>query len=100
MRVLIAKDKHDTYVIDASDRDAAMLELFGMFEDNEYYFDLNEPDAWDVEKPSREKQWYKDAKKGDAKAAARLLEYRKSHGYEYEDRWWFTVLVTPKKGKK
>jgi hypothetical protein len=98
--VLLAKDKHETYIIDASDKDAALLELFHIFQDNEYYHDLNGPIPWDVDTPNRQVQWYAAAKKGDAEAARKLLEYRKSRGYEYEDDWRFTSVIIPKKRKR
>lgn len=95
--ILIAKDKHDTHVIAATDNNVALAELFDIFRDNEYYADLEEPDPWDVDKPSREKAWYRAAKAGDVAAAARLLEYRKARGHEYEHSWWFSTLIVPKK---
>lgn len=98
--VIVVTDKHETYVIDASDLDAAHLALFSLFKDNEYYMDLDEPDAWDVDKPSRMKQWYAAAKKGDAKAAKSLLNHRRGLGYEYEDRWRLTLMMDPKRKKK
>jgi len=98
--VIVVKDKHETYVIDASDMAAALLEVFGIFDGNEYYCDLVEPDAWDVAKPGRMKQWYAAAKTGDAKAAKALLNWRHSHGYEYEDHWRVHELIVPEKARR
>lgn len=95
--VIVAKTKHETIIIDASDRNAALLELFHIFDDEEYYCDLEEPDPWDVDKPNPQKQWYAAAVAGDAKAAKKLLDYRSRHGYEYEDRWSVQEVITPRR---
>lgn len=102
MIVLVVSDKHDTFVIDATTprgKDAAILELFRRFKENEFYADLEEPDPWDVDKPEKQKVWYRAALEGDPKAAFRLMEYRKSHCYEYEDRWRFHTVVDPTERK-
>lgn len=94
MTVLIAKDKHDTYVIDATNRQKAVLYLFKLFDDNEYYTDLN-GEVEQVGRIDKQKAWYASAKHGNAVDAERLLNHRKQRGYEYEDHWHFTDLIKP-----
>jgi hypothetical protein len=85
MRVLIVEDKHETTVIDATDKDAAILEMVRLFDANEYYYDLS----------PEQRAWLKEAKKGDMTAARLLTRERRNLGCEYEDHWRFEDVVVP-----
>jgi len=105
MKVLVyGNRKMDAILWDASTKDleaAAYLALF-TYLDTEWqvYADLKEPVAWDEpDTPSKQRQWYDRAAKGDAEAARLLLGWRKARHYEYEDGWDIHSVLRPKKVK-
>lgn len=85
MRVLIVTDKHDTHIIDATDKDAALLEMFRIFDANQYYNDIEDT----------EEVLWKEARRGNMKSARLLVERRQRAGCEYEDRWRFADVIKP-----
>lgn len=98
MRVLLFKDKHETRIFLAKDKPAELacfMAIFLIMLENGFYEDYEEPEAWDVDKIPKDKQWYLDARKGIADAARKLVEYRKYQGCEYEDLWSFQRVEDP-----
>lgn len=76
--ILILKMKHGDYPVyarDDAERDRAYLHLFNLQDGYGFYCDLDgdEPD------------WYKEARKGDARAARWLLGLRSDIGHQYEE---------------
>jgi hypothetical protein len=85
--LLYSNRKVDPMAWDASTPEkkaAAFLALFEYLRDDwEVYADLQEPQPWDVDKPSRQRVLFQRAVAGDAEAAEALLTMRKKYEYEY-----------------
>ena len=78
-RILYWEGKHGPWFCYArtdAERDAAYLKLFKFFDEVAGYYQY--------ELESDQTALYEDAKKGDAKAAQRLIGIRSDFGHEYE----------------
>jgi hypothetical protein len=101
MILLYSNRKTDPIAWDASTREqkaAAFLALFEYLRDEwQVYDELREPLPWDVDKPSRQHVLFQRAQLGDADAAERLLQTRKTYEYEY---WQIVSVTDPLKRKR
>lgn len=81
--VVVLRDRHSGVTAWAAtteeEKRRAVLDLFRMF-DSEGFYDDQIP------------VWLKSARRGDADSARKILESRRTGGYEYEDTWDLVVL--------